>query len=66
MEQLRRRRLKTRKKIMKITLLIVSIALLVVAGIHYAGSATNGNQTVSKSKQALSDFTVSLINGGTI
>ena len=67
MEQLRKRQLKARKKMEKIALIALTIAILVIVGIHYGASAINGNHTVTKSaKQTLSDFNVSLINGGTV
>ena len=66
MEQLRKRQLKIRKRIEKIALLTITVAVLVIVGVHYVGSATGANHTGSNGKQPLSDFTVTLINGGTI
>jgi hypothetical protein len=67
MEQLRKRQLKARKKMEKIALITITIAILVVVGIHYGASAINVSHTVTKStKKALSYFNVSLINGGTV
>ena len=67
MEQLRKRQLKAKKKMEKIVLITVTIAILVVVGIHYGASVINGNHTGTKTAQkTMSDFNVSLINGGTV
>ena len=67
MEQLRKRQLRTRKKMEKIALIALTIAILVVVGIHYGASAINGNHTVTKNaEKTMSDFNVTLINGGTV
>lgn len=66
MEKLRKRQLKMRKRIEKISLLTITVAVLVIVGIHYSGSAQVANNSVNKARQALADFNVNLITGGTI
>lgn len=66
MEQLRKRQLRRRKKFEKIGLSLIVVVLIIVLGLHYAGSAANNNNNINSGKQALSDFTVTLINGGSV
>ncbi|MFG1415827.1 MAG: hypothetical protein AAE986_06680 [Thermoplasmataceae archaeon] len=66
MERLRKRQLKIKKRLEKIALLTITVAVLIIVGIHYAGSGSGANHTVNNAKQTLSNFSVALINGGTI
>lgn len=66
MEQLRKKKLEMRKRIEKVAFLSITVAILVVVGIHYSGSLSGGNHNITKPKQSLTDFNVYLITDTTI
>ena len=67
MEKERMRKLRFRKKMEKVGFVVVTVSILLVVGVHYAGTSSNGSHQQSNSSgQTLDDFTVTLISGGSI
>ena len=69
MEQERKRKLRQKKKLEKVVLGVITAAIIVFVGFHYATNKTDTTTVITNknsSEQQLSSFDVNLITGGTL